>query len=441
MRLRVLACLLLPLAALGGAAAPPAVPENWPDFRGPAGDGHSLGRGVPPAWSETQNVRWKIPIAGRAWSSPVVWGGQVWLTTATPDGREMSGICVDLKSGKVLMNRVLFRNTVLEEPGPGHESNSFASPSPVIEAGRVYLHFGKYGTACLDTRTFRTVWERRDLLCTHSAGPGSSPVLHGGRLFLTFDGIDVQYLAALDAKTGRTVWKTPRSVDWSTQTPPANTDVQQRKAFSTPFLTSWQGRTLLISSGAKATCAYDAESGKELWKVTYTGFSNAARPLVGGGLAYITTGYQRADLLAVRLGGSGDVTGTHVAWKVSKNVPLNPSPLLHEGLLYLVNSGGILTCLEAETGSQVWQERLQGPFSASPVLIEGRIFLFNENGIGTILEPGRTFRKVAENRLDDGLMASPAVAGGSLILRTKTHLYHIAGRTDRAAAPGLEVLR
>lgn len=421
---------VLTLAAVGAVAQPPRAADNWPDFRGPAGDGHSHGRNIPLEWSETRNVRWKIPVAGRAWSSPVVWGKQVWLTTATPDGHEMSVLCVDLPTGKVLLNRVLFRNAELEEPGPGHDSNSFASPSPVIEEGRVYLHFGKYGTACLDTRTFRTLWERRDLLCTHSAGPGSSPVLYRDRLFLTFDGIDVQYVAALDTKTGRTLWKTPRSVDWAAQPPPANTDVQQRKAFSTPFLTLWQGKPLLISTGAKATCGYDADTGRELWKVTYTGFSNAARPLAADGLAYLTTGYQRADLLAVRLGGSGDVTESHLAWKVSKNVPLNPSPLLHEGLLYLVNSGGIVTCLEAKSGEPVWQERLPGPFSASPTLIEGRIFLFNENGRAYILEPGRTFRKVAENALDDGMMASPAAVGSSLILRTKTHLYHI-----QAAAP------
>jgi outer membrane protein assembly factor BamB len=182
---------------------------------------------------------------------------------------------------------------------------------------------------------------------------------------------------------------------------------------------------LLISSGAKATCGYDPDTGRELWKVTYPGFSNAARPVAADGVAYITTGYPRADLWAVRLGGSGDVTGDHVLWRLTKNVPLNPSPLLLDGLLYLINGGGILTCVDAKTGEPVWSERLQGPFSASPVLIEGRIYLFNENGRCTVFQPGRQFKKLAENTLDDGLMGSPAVVGDRLVLRAKNRLYLI----------------
>lgn len=398
--------------------------RQWPDFRGSAGNGVSAAKGVPLRWSETENLRWKTAIHGQAWSSPVVWGDQVWVTTATPEGDVMSALCVDRNTGRVLLDRPIFRNAEVEERGPGHESNSYASPSPVIEAGRVYLHFGKYGTACLDTGTFKTIWERRDLLCTHSAGPGSSPVLFKNRLILTFDGIDAQYLAALDTRTGKTVWKTDRTVDWKALDPPGTTpDVQQRKAFSTPLITSWQGRPLLISTGAKATCAYDPSTGAELWKVTYRGFSNASRPIAGEGVAYINSGYPRAELIAVRLGGRGDVTSTHVDWRMAKNVPLNPSPLLVDGLLYLLSGGGILTCAEAKTGVEVWQERLDGPVSASPVYADGRIYVFNERGKGVVLEPGRQFKKVAENELEDGLMGSPALTGRSLILRTKSHLY------------------
>jgi len=413
--------------------------ENWPDFRGPSGDGQSLAAGLPLSWSETKNVRWKVPVHGQSWSSPVVWGNQVWVTTATPDGHEMSALCVERSSGRVLLDRVIFLNPVLEERGSGHEANTYASPSPVIEAGRVYLHFGKYGTACLDTQTFKTLWQRRDLLCTHSAGPGSSPVLFKNLLILTFDGIDVQYLAALDSRTGRTVWKTDRSVDWNALDPPGKTpDVQQRKAFSTPFLTTWEGKPLLISSGAKATCGYDPATGQELWKVSYKGFSNAARPIAASGMAYVNTGYGRAELYAVRLGGKGEVTNSHVAWKQTKNVPLNPSPLLVDGLIYLINGGGILTCLDAGTGIEVWQERLNGPFSASPVYADGHIFLFNESGSAVVIEPGRQYKKAGEGQLENGLMGSPALVGRSLIVRTKTHLYCIedgaAGKTGFASA-------
>ena len=390
--------------------------EQWPDFRGPGGDGISRGKGIPLEWSETQNVRWKIPMHGLAWSSPVVWGRQVWLTTATPDGKEMSVLCVDRTTGKVLLDRVLFTNATVEER---QQANTYASPSPVIEAGRVYFHFGKYGTACLDTATFKTLWERRDLLCTHAVGPGSSPVLFRNLLVLTYDGTDQQYLAALDKKTGKTVWNRPRSADFT------GVDPDQRKAFSTPFVTTWAGKTVLLSCGARAAYAYDPVTGEELWKVTYKGFSNASRPVAGGGLTYLNTGYARADLLVVRLGGSGDVTGSQMAWQTSKNVPLNSSPLLLDGLLYLVSSGGIVSCLDAKTGDELWKDRLIPPFSSCPVLIEGRIFVFNESGKGYVLEPGRQFKKVAENQLDDGLMGSPAVVGRSLILRTKSHLYCI----------------
>jgi outer membrane protein assembly factor BamB len=400
------------------------VVENWPDFRGPTGDGQSGASGVPLTWSETQNVKWKLPIHGQAWSSPVVWGNQVWVTTAPPAGHELSALCVDRVTGRVLLDRVIFQNAELEERGSGHEANSYASPTPVIEAGRVYLHYGKYGTACVDTRTFKTLWQRRDLLCTHSAGPGSSPVLFKNLLILTYDGIDVQYLAALDTKTGKTVWKTDRSVDWQVLDPPGKTpDVQQRKAFSTPYLTTWGGKPVLISSGAKATCGYDPATGTELWKVTYKGFSNAARPIVHDGIAYINTGYGRAELYAVRLGGQGDITTSHVIWKLTKNVPLNPSPLLVDGLIYLISGGGILTCVDAKTGAEVWQERVDGPFSASPIYVDGHVFLFNESGRAVVIEPGRVFKKVAENQLENGLMGSPAVVGRALIVRTKTHLY------------------
>jgi len=406
----------------GKVAVVPA--DQWPDFRGPSGDGISRAAGVPLKWSETENVKWKTAIHGQAWSSPVVWGNQVWVTTATPEGDTMSALCVDRATGRVLLDRPIFTNAEVEERSPGHESNTYASPSPVIEEGRVYLHFGRYGTACLDARTFKTLWERRDILCTHAVGPASSPVLFRDRLILTFDGIDTQFLTALDTRTGKSIWKTDRTVDWKAFDSPGRApDVQQRKAFSTPLIAWFGGKPLLVSSGAKAACGYDPVTGAELWKVTYKGFSNAARPIAGPELVYINSGYPRAELLAVRPGGRGDVTGTHIAWQMTKNVPLNPSPLLLDGLLYLISGGGILTCVDAKTGAEVWQERLDGPFSASPIFIDGRIFLFNERGTGVVLEPGRQFKRVGENELEDGLMGSPAAAGRSLILRTKTHLY------------------
>lgn len=416
--------LVLPLALLAGASR-----ANWPEFRGPRGDGHSPAAGFPLVWSETENVQWKIPVHGRGWSSPVVWGNQVWLTTATDDGTRMSVLCVERNTGRVLLDRVLFQNADPEPLGDGKDANTYASPSPVIEDGRVYVHFGTYGTACMDTRTFKVLWQRRDLNCVHSVGPGSSPVLFRNLLILTVDGIDVQYMAALDRRTGKTVWKTDRSADFTFGSP---TDpkyfVQQKKSFSTPVITEWQGRPLLLSCGAKAGYGYDPLTGKELWQVAWKGFSNAARPVAAHGLALMNTGYPRAEFFAVRLGGAGNVTETHVAWKLTRNVPQNSSPLVVDDLLYLIAGGGILTCVDVRSGEQVYQERLPGTYTGSPVYAGGLILFVSERGETVLVRPGRRFEKVGENRLAEGAMASPAVSDRRLFLRTRTHLYCIGRR-------------
>jgi len=417
---RLLPCLWIIL--LVGLAP---VGEDWPEFRGPTGDGHSPATGLPLTWSETKNVRWKTPIHGRAWSTPVVWGDQVWLTTATEDGRAMFVLCVNRETGRVLLDRRLFTNA---RPEPlGNDVNSYGSPSPAIEEGRVYVHFGSYGTACLDTRTFQTLWQRRDLPCRHYRGPSSSVVLFEDLVILTLDGVDVQYTVALDKKTGRTVWKTPRTTDWNDLDaegrPTADGDF--RKAHSTPLITTVNGQPQMLSVGAKAGYAYDPRTGKEIWKVRYGGFSNSIRPVVGHGLAFLSTGYSRADLWAVRMDGRGDVTDTHVVWKYSRNVPAKPSPLLVGDLLYLVGDSGIVTCLEAKTGREVWKERVGGNYSASPVYADGRLYLFSEEGKTTVLKPGRAFEPLVVNQLNGGFMASAAIAGRAFYLRTKTHLYRI----------------
>jgi outer membrane protein assembly factor BamB len=399
--------------------------DNWPEFRGPSGDGHSAATGLPLTWSETQNVTWKTPIHGRAWSTPVVWGDQVWVTTATEDGRELFAVCVDRRSGKVLLDRKVFDNP---NPEPlGNDVNTYATPSPVIEEGRVYVHFGSPGTACLDTRTFRTLWTRRDLPCRHYRGASSSPILFQDKLILTFDGADYQYTVALDTRTGQTVWKTDRSADWQDLDADGKpvSEGDRRKAHSTPLIILVDGQPQMISVGAKAGYAYDPRSGREIWKVSYGGFSNALRPVVGHGLAFLTTGWVGADLWAVRLDGHGDVTRSHVAWKYSKMVPQKPSPLLVDDLLFLINDSGVATCLEAKTGQSVWQERIGGHYSASPLYADGRIYCFSEEGRITVLKPGRRLEVLAENQLANGFMASPAVAGKALFLRTKTHLYRI----------------
>jgi outer membrane protein assembly factor BamB len=416
---------VLPAAVVPQSAAPPRAAEAWPQFRGPDGDGHARARNLPLSFAEGRNVRWKTAIHGRGWSTPVVWGRQVWLTTATEDGRRLSVLCLDRDTGRILLDRVLFE---VANPEPlGNDVNSYASPSPVIEEGRVYVHFGSMGTACLDTRTFRTLWTRRDLPCRHYRGPSSSPVLHGNLLLLTFDGADLQYLAALDKRTGRTVWRTNRSADWNDLGPDGKPIIEgdHRKAHSTPVITMVGGRPQLISVGAKAAYGYDPATGKEIWRVDYGGYSNSLVPVVWRGLAFITTGYARGDLLAVRLGGTGNITRSHTVWSYSRTVPMKPSPVLVDGLLYLLHDSGVMTCLDAATGEEIWKERVGGTYSASPIVAEGLLWLCTEGGEVTVLRPGRTFRVVERNRLDSGFMASPAAVGGALYLRSKTHMYRI----------------
>jgi outer membrane protein assembly factor BamB len=394
---------------------------NWPQFRGPRGDGTTTSEKLPLTWSESENIVWKTPIEGRGWSSPVLWGKQVWMTTATPDGKVMSAICVDADSGRIIHNIKLFENAKL---GPINPVNSYASPTPCIEAGRVYMHFGTYGTVCLDTATGKTLWERRDLHCDHGVGPGSSPVLDGGRLYLLFDGMDVQFVVALDAATGKTVWKTPRNVKF----PNDNGDVH--KAFSTPLLIDTPTGRQLIAAGAEFAMAYDPLSGRELWRVQYPGgYSTASRPVMVGGLVLVNSGFERPRVLAVRPDGRGDVTATHVAWSLDRGVANKPSPAVVDGQVYFLHDSGTLACRDGKTGQAVWQDRLDGNFSASPIAGAGRIYFFDDRGQTTVIAPGSSEMKVlATNKLDAGCMASPAVSGNALFMRTKTHLYRIESR-------------
>ncbi len=407
------------LAALAFSLLPGALAaeENWPQFRGPTGDGRSDAVGLPLRWGPEKNVRWKTPIHDRGWSSPVIWGSQVWMTTASDDGARQFAVCVDRESGRVLHDVKVFD---VAKPEPIHALNSYASPTPVVEPGRVYVHFGSYGTACLDAATGRTLWARRDLVCDHFRGPGSSPVLWRDLLILHFDGIDVRYVAALDKHTGKTAWKTDRSTDFG------SLDGDLCKAYVTPLVVKHQGQDQVISLGAQAGMAYDPATGRELWKVRYPGgYSNTVRPVAGNGLVFINTGFDRPQLWAVRLGGAGDVTDSHVAWKFSRNVPCKPSPVFHEGLVYTISDSGIATCLEADTGRLVWQERIGGQYSASPLAADGRLYLFSHEGKSAVLRPGRKLEVLAVNSLPNGFMASPAVSGKSLFLRTKTHLYRV----------------
>ena len=421
-------------------AGPATSAENWPQFRGPDGDGHSDATGLPLSWSETNHIKWKTPIHDRGWSSPVIWGSQIWLTTASEDGTKLFVVCVDRETGKIVYDLKLFD---VANPQFAHKFNSYGSPTPVIEAGRVYVTFGSPGTACLDTQTGRVLWERRDFVCNHFRGAGSSPILYRDLLIMNFDGSDHQFIVALNKKTGQTAWEKQRSIDYQDLDADGKVKMEGdlRKAFSTPHVAFFDGQPVLISQGAKAHYGYNPLTGEEFWRVEERNCHSASsRPVVGQGLIFLSAGFSRGILLAVNPGSPGgggprviDASTDskpapgqlQLAWKAMRNVPNKPSLLLVDDLLFMIDDGGIATCLTAKTGAEVWRERIGGNYSASPAYAAGRIYFFSEEGKTTIVEAGREFKKLAENKLDDGFMASPAIAGQAFFLRTKKSLYRI----------------
>ncbi len=367
-------------------------------------------RGLPLEWSEGKNVAWKTPVPGLGWSSPVVSGGRVWMTTATEQrGISLRALAFDVASGREVINVEVFNiPSYRREINP---KNSWASPTPIVDGDRVYVHFGADGTAAL-SNTGAILWKARfDYQSQH--GAGGSPIVYGDLLILNCDGSDVAFVIALDKNTGKVKWKTNRGF-------PAD------QAYTTPLVIRAADRDQLISVGAFRTRAYDPLTGKEIWRVRYDeGFSNVPRPVFAHGLLYIATGFQQPSLLAVRPDGTGDVTKTHIAWELKRGAPLTPSPLVVGDEIYIVNDGGIASCLDARTGTLIWQQRLGGTYSASPVFADGRIYFLAEQGVTTAIAPAKEFRRLATNALDGGLLASMAVSGGSLFLRTDSHLYRI----------------
>jgi outer membrane protein assembly factor BamB len=424
---------LLLAAWLGCLAGTAPAALDWPEFRGPAGNG-CVTNPLPLTWSEQQNIRWKTPIHGRGWSSPVIGEGRVWLTTANEAGTELSALCLDQGTGRVVHDLKLF---TVEKPQGAHKFNTYASPSPALEAGRVYVTFGSPGTACLESRTGRVLWQRRDLECNHLRGAGSSPILYRHLLILHFDGTDQQYVVALDKLTGQTVWKTPRSIDYkdlrSDGRPESDGDF--RKSFATPTVAQIDGQPVLISQGAKAVYAYQPDNGKELWRVEErSSHSASSRPVYGLGLIFCQTGWSTGELLALSPGQPGEVIDANtpdagrqlkVVWQSKRNVPRKPGLLWVNDLIFTMDDGGIASCLNALTGEAYWRERVGGNHSASPLAANGRVYFFSEEGTATVVGADRTFKVLAENRLADGFMASPAVAGRALFLRTRSHVYRV----------------
>jgi outer membrane protein assembly factor BamB/beta-lactamase superfamily II metal-dependent hydrolase len=401
---------------LAPAASVTARAEDWPEFRGPTGQGHSSERGLPFQWSESQNVLWKTRVEGLGWSSPVVAGGRVWLTSAVSGrGTSLRAIAFDADTGRELVNVEVFR---INNVDPLNPKNSFASPTPIIDGDRIYVHFGADGTAALSD-TGDILWKTR-LAYESMHGSGGSPVVYGDLLIFSCDGPDTAFVVALEKATGKTRWKTARRRPYD-------------QAYSTPLLIRVGDEDQLVSVGAYRAAAYDPKTGQEIWRVGYPvrfpeGFSNVLRPVYGHGLVFISGGFNEPSFFAVRAGGRGDVTSSRVAWTLTRGAPLTPSPLLVGDELYLVSDTGVATCLDARSGQALWQARLGGNYSASPVFADGRIYVQSEEGITTVLAPGRTFQRLASNELDGAMLASMAVSNGSFFIRTHNNLYRIGGQ-------------
>jgi outer membrane protein assembly factor BamB len=423
---RVLSIICLGIALTPWAIA--ASPTPWPEFRGPLQNGYAaVNSHIPLTWSETENVVWKTAIPYSGWSSPVIEQDVLWMTSATPEGTAFYAIGVDAASGEIVYNEQLFTCEAPEDLG--NTVNGYASPTSAIGDGRLYVHFGIYGTACIDTQTKQVLWKREDLECRHYRGPGSSVVLYKELVILTFDGVDQQYVIALDSKTGKTVWRRDRSTKWDDfdENGQPKREGDMRKAFSTPILAEVNGEPLLISVGGCSIFGYDPNTGKEIWAMATPGFTPSIRPVLYKNLTFAALGYGTREFRALRFDGQGALGEDHVAWKLTTKaeVPDTASPVVVDGLIYVLSDRGMMTCLDAETGEVIWSERIGGNYMASTLYANGYIYCFSKQGTVTVLKPGRTFTVVNTIEMDEGFMASPAVHGNALYLRTTSFLYRI----------------
>lgn len=402
-----------------GPALDLPIAQDWPQFRGPNGDGRAEAKNLPSTWNETTNVAWKAEIPGKGWSSPSLYQGRIYLTAAVPVGdddppqQSLRTFCVDATDGKIVWDVEVFEQ---ETAAPKiHTKNSHASPTPIVESGHIYVHFGHEGTACLDL-TGKIEWQDRSHKYEPVHGNGGSPVLVDGLLIFSCDGAENPYVVALDAKTGKEKWRFDRT-----------SNSKNKFSFNTPAVIEVEGKKQLITAGSGVMNALDPSTGEEIWQVQYgDGYSVIPKPVFGNGLLFIATGYNQPNILAIRLDAArGDVTDTHIVWTVKKAAPHTPSLLLVGDELYMVSDKGILTCLDANTGREHWNERIGGGYSASLLYADGKIFVQSEEGPAIVFKPGTKFDKIADAGFKERTLASYAVGENALFIRTADHLYRV----------------
>lgn len=391
---------------------------DWREFRGPSGQGHADQNGLPTKWSPTENVIWKESIPGVGWSSPIVVGKKIFLTTAVEAEDDPSlkyslrAICVDLDSGKILWNNEVFRETS-ENWQRIHKKNSHASPTPISDGEYVYVHFGTHGTACLKLNG-DVVWKRGNIQYVMQHGNGGSPIIVDDKLVMICDGKAKNFVIALDRMNGKTIWKVDRLVE-----------TKKRFSFGTPLLITVNGEQQIVAPGTNMISGHRLEDGEEIWKLNYNGYSVIPRPVYEHGLIFVTTSYDKPSLLAVKPDGKGDVTETHLKWSETSAIPHTPSLLVVGDELYSISDKGIAQCFDAKTGKVHWKERIGGNFSASPLYSNGKIYLQSEEGLTTVISASKEFKKLNKNDLESPTLASFAVEGNTLLIRTKTDLYRI----------------
>lgn len=414
------------LALVVSLGIQPAISQqiNWTHFRGNNLNGISSDVQAPVVWNDSANVIWKTDIEGKGWSSPVVFGKQIWVTSASENGKEMSGICLDFNSGKLIYKLNLFQP---DSAYPKHSINTYATPTPCIEEGFVYLHFGTYGTACVNTSNGKLVWKRTDLNCDHVQGPGSSPILYKDMVILHIEGIDVQYLIALNKKTGETVWKTDRPAELNEPLLPIG-----RKAYITPIIVTVNGKDLLISNGSAVCIAYDPVTGKEVWRIVQGEDSTIAMPLAENGIVYFYTSFvtpadgdKYAELLAVNPDGVGNIGNSNVLWRFKSPILQLLTPLIKDGLIYTIDTRNVFYCLDAKTGQVVYSQKLKQKFNSSPIYAGGNIYFTSVKGETMVLKAGNQFQVVSENKLPGEVYATPAFLRNSILIRTDSRLYRI----------------
>tara|TARA_R110001592_G_scaffold362745_2_gene678001 strand:- start:10911 stop:12140 length:1230 start_codon:yes stop_codon:yes gene_type:complete len=392
--------------------------EEWLEFRGPTGQGHSTEKALPVQWSPTEHVLWKTDVPGVGWSSPIVVGEKIYLTTAVPKKAETDPeqslrlVCLDLETGKTLWDKEIFQETK-ETAQRIHKKNSHASPTPVSDGKVIYVHFGTHGTACL-TLDGDVVWKTNELEYEMQHGNGGSPIIVDDKLVIICDGKGANFIVALDRNTGKIAWKVDRNVEG-----------RKKFSFGTPLLITVNGEQQIVAPGTDVISGHSPKDGKEIWHLNYDGYSVIPRPVFSHGLIFVTTSYDRPTLLAIRPDGKGDVTETHLAWSNKTQIPHTPSLLVVGDELYAISDKGIGQCFDAKTGELIWKERVGGNFSASPLYADGKIYFQSEEGETTIIAPGKTYKEIGRNHLKEPTLASYAVAGDTLLIRTKTQLYRI----------------